>query len=321
MATRRATAGFPTGKTFQAWSPEASSIPAPTQQALRTLEWVHRRENLVVCGPSGTGKTFLLEALGQHADEQGLRVAWFTLEDLGVMLPVPDPTFTDQAAEPVEAGPRASFGEVDCGDLSVVLTPDNSRSSEPATYLTNFRVDGDPFEAVLSAGEVRSVLLRLPAGAESLTVNGPSGSSVLAETSTRQCTKPEIGQAYDPGVTVSATSVPLGGTLTVTAFCQPETVEAQVVLSTGTGLDGVVHAEATLTSLVDGFVEAELPVFANGDFPPPTPGPGTVEVFCYVNAGQGPLGYGFVEVTITAAQEGAEEPVTPPVNDTQSRAE
>jgi len=86
LATRRAAAGFPTGKTFQAWQPGASSIPPPTQQALRTLEWVHRRENLVVCGPSGTGKTFLLEALGQHAVEQGLKVAWFTLEDLGVLL-------------------------------------------------------------------------------------------------------------------------------------------------------------------------------------------------------------------------------------------
>ena len=86
LATRRAGAGFPTGKTFDAWNPAASSIPAPTQQALRTLEWVHRRENLVVCGPSGTGKTFLLEALGQHAVEQGLRVAWFTLEDLGTLL-------------------------------------------------------------------------------------------------------------------------------------------------------------------------------------------------------------------------------------------
>ena len=86
LATRRAGAGFPTGKTFDAWNPTASSIPAPTQQALRTLEWVHRRENLVVCGPSGTGKTFLLEALGQHAVEQGLRVAWFTLEDLGTLL-------------------------------------------------------------------------------------------------------------------------------------------------------------------------------------------------------------------------------------------
>ncbi|MGI8627439.1 MAG: IS21-like element helper ATPase IstB [Geodermatophilaceae bacterium] len=86
LATRRAAAAFPTGKTFHAWRAEASSIPAPTQQALRTLEWVHRRENLVVCGPSGTGKTFLLEALGQQAVEGGLKVAWFTLENLGVLL-------------------------------------------------------------------------------------------------------------------------------------------------------------------------------------------------------------------------------------------
>lgn len=35
-----------------------------TQQAPRNLEWGHRRENLVVCGPSGTGKTFLPKALG-----------------------------------------------------------------------------------------------------------------------------------------------------------------------------------------------------------------------------------------------------------------
>ena len=51
LATRRAAAAFPTGKTFDAWKPELSSIPAPTQQALRTLEWIERRENLVVCGP------------------------------------------------------------------------------------------------------------------------------------------------------------------------------------------------------------------------------------------------------------------------------
>ena len=86
LATRRRAAGFPTGKTFDAWKPDASSIPHPTQQALQTLEWVHRRENLVVCGPSGTGKTFFLEALGQRAVEKGLKVAWFSLEDLGALL-------------------------------------------------------------------------------------------------------------------------------------------------------------------------------------------------------------------------------------------
>jgi DNA replication protein DnaC len=85
-ATRRAAAGFPTGKTFSAWDQGASSIPVPTQAALRTLEWVGRRENLVVCGPSGTGKTFFLEALGQLAVEAGSKVAWFTLESLGALV-------------------------------------------------------------------------------------------------------------------------------------------------------------------------------------------------------------------------------------------
>jgi DNA replication protein DnaC len=86
LAHRRKAAGFPTGKTFQIWNPDISSIPAPTQQALRTLEWVHRRENLVVCGPSGTGKTFFLEALGQAVIETGRSVAWFTLEHLGAIV-------------------------------------------------------------------------------------------------------------------------------------------------------------------------------------------------------------------------------------------
>ena len=86
LASRRKAAGFPTGKTFDTWNTAASSIPAPTQQALRTLEWIGRKENVVVCGPSGTGKTFFLEALGQQVVEAGMRVAWFRLEDLGALV-------------------------------------------------------------------------------------------------------------------------------------------------------------------------------------------------------------------------------------------
>jgi len=54
---------------------QAQSIPAPTQQALRTLEW-YWRENLIVCGPAGHCKTFL----------PGLHVDWFSLESLGVLV-------------------------------------------------------------------------------------------------------------------------------------------------------------------------------------------------------------------------------------------
>jgi DNA replication protein DnaC len=86
LASRRKAARFPTGKTFDVWDQNASSIPPPTQQALRTLEWVGRRENLVICGPAGTGKTFFLEALGQKVIEAGMPVAWFTLEQIGVLV-------------------------------------------------------------------------------------------------------------------------------------------------------------------------------------------------------------------------------------------
>ncbi len=79
-------AGFPQHKTFATWNETASSIPEPTQAALRTLEWISRNENLVVCGPSGTGKSHFLEALGAHATAQRLRVSWFSLEDLGVLI-------------------------------------------------------------------------------------------------------------------------------------------------------------------------------------------------------------------------------------------
>ena len=40
----------------------------------------------MVSGPAGTGKTFLLEALGQQAVEAGLHVAWFRLEELGALV-------------------------------------------------------------------------------------------------------------------------------------------------------------------------------------------------------------------------------------------
>ncbi|GLW57726.1 MULTISPECIES: IS21-like element helper ATPase IstB [Kitasatospora] len=86
LHTRRKRAGFPTGKTFGDWDETASAIPRHTQDALKSLEWVGRRENLCVCGPSGTGKSHFTEALGQAAVESGMTVAWFTIEDLGALV-------------------------------------------------------------------------------------------------------------------------------------------------------------------------------------------------------------------------------------------
>lgn len=81
-SNHRKQANLPTGKTFDSWKEELSSIPLPTQQALMTLEWVHRAENLTAAGPSGTGKSHFVEALAHKAIEEGMQVAWFTLESL-----------------------------------------------------------------------------------------------------------------------------------------------------------------------------------------------------------------------------------------------
>jgi DNA replication protein DnaC len=83
---RRASAAFPHQKTFHTWRERLSGIPLHVQHALRSLEWIERRENLILCGPSGTGKSHFLEALGHAAIDRELRVVWFTLEDLGHLM-------------------------------------------------------------------------------------------------------------------------------------------------------------------------------------------------------------------------------------------
>ncbi|MET8980074.1 ATP-binding protein [Streptomyces sp. NPDC004539] len=83
---RRHSANFPTGKTLASWRAEDSTIPESTQNSLITLEWIGRAENLVIAGPSGTGKSHFTEGLAQAATEKDLRVAWFTLETLATVI-------------------------------------------------------------------------------------------------------------------------------------------------------------------------------------------------------------------------------------------
>ena len=78
----RKAARLPSGKTFEAWDPAASAIPLDAQWALRSLDWIGRAENLVLVGPSGTGKSHFAEAIAHAAIDHDLRVSWFSLETL-----------------------------------------------------------------------------------------------------------------------------------------------------------------------------------------------------------------------------------------------
>jgi hypothetical protein len=71
LATRRTAAGFPTGKTFDAWQPRAPSIPAPTQQALRTLEWVTAARTSSSADPPGPGRRSCSKPSASRPSRQG----------------------------------------------------------------------------------------------------------------------------------------------------------------------------------------------------------------------------------------------------------
>lgn len=71
VAIRRRAANFPTGKTFESWDDATSSVATPTLRSLRTLEWVSRHENLVVCGPSGRGQHCAVLSFGLLKQSNG----------------------------------------------------------------------------------------------------------------------------------------------------------------------------------------------------------------------------------------------------------
>src|SRR5262249_22286881 len=59
-----------------------SSIPRPTFEYLASLEWVRAKENLLLIGPAGTGKSHALVGCGVRAVECGMKVRYLVAADL-----------------------------------------------------------------------------------------------------------------------------------------------------------------------------------------------------------------------------------------------
>ena len=70
-------AHFPVLKTLDEFQVAQSAVPPATFAYLSSLEWLRAAENLCLVGPSGTGKSHLLLALGAQAVRAGLRVRYF----------------------------------------------------------------------------------------------------------------------------------------------------------------------------------------------------------------------------------------------------
>ena len=75
-------AGFPVTKTLEDFQLQISSVPKATFGYLASLEWFTAKEDLILVGPAGTGKSHLLVGLGHAAVHAGLRVRFFVASDL-----------------------------------------------------------------------------------------------------------------------------------------------------------------------------------------------------------------------------------------------
>jgi DNA replication protein DnaC len=69
-------------KTLEEFQVGLSSIPQATFDYLASLEWVRAKENVLLVGPPGTGKSHVLLGCGHRAIDRGLRVRYATAADL-----------------------------------------------------------------------------------------------------------------------------------------------------------------------------------------------------------------------------------------------
>jgi DNA replication protein DnaC len=84
IAHRIREAGFREGKTLADfdWQFNAATIDRVRIETLATAEFIGRRENLVLVGQSGVGKSRIIEAIGQSACVLGYRVRYTTSADV-----------------------------------------------------------------------------------------------------------------------------------------------------------------------------------------------------------------------------------------------
>ncbi|MGG2198474.1 IS21-like element helper ATPase IstB [Paenibacillus validus] len=76
-------AGFPHIKTFDGYVYDHISFPnGVSPEKLRELEWLERKENLLLMGAVGTGKTHMATALGVEACRRGKAVQFYRASDL-----------------------------------------------------------------------------------------------------------------------------------------------------------------------------------------------------------------------------------------------
>ena len=80
------TASFPVIKTLEEFDNKESSVNISQLKELSTLSFIDRKENILLLGPSGVGKTHIAIALGYLATQQRVKTKFITIADLLLQL-------------------------------------------------------------------------------------------------------------------------------------------------------------------------------------------------------------------------------------------
>ena len=80
------TATFPVVKTLEEFDKKESSVNISLINQLSSLGFIDKKENILLLGPSGVGKTHLAIALGYIATQQRIKTKFITIADLLLQL-------------------------------------------------------------------------------------------------------------------------------------------------------------------------------------------------------------------------------------------
>lgn len=98
IARRRKAANLPLKNDLDTYDPRTENGLNLTRiNQLRELNWLDRGFNLMLMGPSGTGKTFIGAGLGADAVKKGYRTYFKTMQELTDILKLKDMTRTAMA--------------------------------------------------------------------------------------------------------------------------------------------------------------------------------------------------------------------------------